>query len=237
MTKEGPKLLGEIAEEHHVLGELVPWGERVVRHPPQPSPSSPNKGTSVGGQLWEQGERTIVGEPVTSALNARNWQSGRINEGMTPEQCHANHYHSQQVEGSAGWDRHSSGDLRNRQMDGQDEENRRIYNQGDFTKKGRQFERHQEVLLVEYQKRRRKNHPRPRPRTSFDLSPNHVVDDPVPQLSRPTVEGVLTKAQFLSPLLYQIHYIGPVGFGFAHIYSERSPPNRDPTNGNEWNEI
>ena len=77
---------------------------------------------------------TIVGELVTSALNARSWQSGRINEGMTPEQCHANHYHSQQVEGSVGWDRHSSGDLRNRQMDGQDEENRMIYNQGDFTK-------------------------------------------------------------------------------------------------------
>ena len=55
---------------------------------------------------------------------------------MTPEQCHANHYHSQQVEGSVGWDKHSSGDLRNRQMDGQDEENRRIYNQGDFMKNG-----------------------------------------------------------------------------------------------------
>ena len=55
---------------------------------------------------------------------------------MTPEQCHANHYHSQQVEGSAGWDRHSSGNLRNRQMDGQDEKNGRIYNQGDFTKRG-----------------------------------------------------------------------------------------------------
>ena len=53
---------------------------------------------------------------------------------MAPKQCHANHYHSQQVEGSIGWDKHSSGDLRNRQMDGQDEENRRIYNQGDFTK-------------------------------------------------------------------------------------------------------
>ena len=82
---------------------------------------------------------------------------------MTPEQCHADHYHSQQVEGNAGWDRHSSGDLRNRQMDGQDEENRRIYNQGDFTKEGRQFGRHQEVLLVEYQKRRRRIHPRTRP--------------------------------------------------------------------------
>ena len=29
---------------------------------------------------------------------------------------------------------------------------------------------------------------------SFDLPPNHAVDDPVPRLSRPTVEGVLTKA-------------------------------------------
>ena len=135
MTKEGSKLLREIAEEHHVLGVLVPQEERAVRHPPPPSPSSPNKGTSIGGQLWKQGERTIVGKPVTSALNVRSWQSGRINEGMTPEQCHANHYHSQQVEGSAGWDRNSSGDLRNRQMDGQDEENRRIYNQGDFTKR------------------------------------------------------------------------------------------------------
>ena len=69
------------------------------------------------------------------------------------------------------------------------------------------------------------------PRTSFDLSPRHAVDDPVTQRSRPTVEGVLTKAQFSSPLLYQIHYIRPVGFGFAHIYSERSPPKRDPTIG------
>ena len=69
------------------------------------------------------------------------------------------------------------------------------------------------------------------PRVSFDLSPNHAVDDLVPQWSRPTVEGVLTKAQFSSPLLYQIHCIGPIGFGFgfAHIYSERSPSNRDPT--------
>ena len=88
MTKEGPKLLGEIAEERHVLGE------RAIHHLPQPSPSSPNKGTSVEGQLWEHGERAIVKEPVTSALNARNWQSGHINEEITPEQCHAVHYNS-----------------------------------------------------------------------------------------------------------------------------------------------
>ena len=69
------------------------------------------------------------------------------------------------------------------------------------------------------------------PRTSLDLPPNHAIDDPIPRRSRPTVEGVLTKAQFSSPLLYQIHCIGPVGFGFAHIYSERSLPNRDPTIG------
>ena len=136
MTKEGPKLLGEITEDRHVLGELVPWKERAIHHPPQPSPSFPNEGTSVRGQLWEHGEKVIVKEPVTSALNARNWQSSRINEGMTPEQCHPVYYNSQQVEGSAGWDRHSSSDPHNQQMDGQDEGSRGIYNQRDLTKRG-----------------------------------------------------------------------------------------------------
>ena len=41
--------------------------------------------------------------------------------------------------------------------------------------------------------------------------------------SCPIVDEVLTKAQFLSSLLYQIHCIGPVGFGFAHTYSEWPP--------------
>ena len=58
---------------------------------------------------------------------------------------------------------------------------------------------------------------------SFDPSPNHAVDDPVPQRSCPTVDEVLTKAQFLSPLLYQIHCTGLIGSGSAHIYSDRSP--------------
>ena len=111
------------------------WEERTIRHPSQPSPSSPNEGTSVEGQLWDS-ERAIVEEPVTSALNARNWQSGRINEGMTPKQCHAAHYNSLQVEGSAGWDRHSSGDLHNRQMDGQDEGSRRIYITREISRRG-----------------------------------------------------------------------------------------------------
>ena len=56
----------------------------TIRHPPQPSPSSSNEGISIEGQLWEHGERAIVQEPVPSALNARSWQSDRINEGMTP---------------------------------------------------------------------------------------------------------------------------------------------------------
>ena len=75
-------------------------------------------------------------EPVTSALNARSWQSDRINEGMTPEQCHPVYCNSQQVKGSAGWDRHSSSDLHNQQIDGQDEGSRRIYNQRDPMKRG-----------------------------------------------------------------------------------------------------
>ena len=102
IAKEDPKLLGEIVENHHVLGEPVPWKERAIHYPQQPSPSFPNEGTSVGGQLWEHGERAIVKEHVTSALNARIWQSSRINEWMTPEQCHPVYYNSQQAEGSTG---------------------------------------------------------------------------------------------------------------------------------------
>ena len=140
------------------------WEERTICHPPQPSPSSPNEGTSVEGQLWEHGERAIVQEPVTSALNASRWQFGHLNEGMTPKQCHAAHCNSQQVEGSVGWDRHSSDNLRNRQMDGQDEGSKRIYITREISRRGgRQFGRHQEVLLVEYQKRKRRIHPRTRP--------------------------------------------------------------------------
>ena len=102
MTKEGPKLLGEIAEDCHVLGKLVSWKERAIHHPQQPSPSFPNEGTSVGGQLWGHGERAIVKESVTFALNTRSWQSGRINEWVTLEQCHPVYCNSQQVEGSTG---------------------------------------------------------------------------------------------------------------------------------------
>ena len=136
MTKEGPKLLEGIAKDPHVLDELMSWKGKGNTPPKAALPVVPSEGTSVGGQLWEHGERAIVKESVTSALNARSWQSGRINEGMTLEQCHPVYCNSQQVEGNAGWDRYSSSDLHNQQMDDQDEGSRRIYNQRDLTKKG-----------------------------------------------------------------------------------------------------
>ena len=37
MTKEGPKLLGGIAEDRPVLGEPMSWKERAANHPKQPS--------------------------------------------------------------------------------------------------------------------------------------------------------------------------------------------------------
>ena len=89
----------------------------------------------MGGQLWGHGRGVIIEESVTSALNVRSWQSGRINEGMTPEQCHLVCCNSQQVEESTGWNRYSSSDLHDQQMDGQDEWSRRIYNDRGLTKK------------------------------------------------------------------------------------------------------
>ena len=79
---------------------------------------------------------------------------------MTPEQCHPVYCNSQQVEGSAGWDRHSSSTI-NRwtaRMKGAEE-----YITREISRRwGWQFGRHQEDLSVEYQKRRKKNHPWPR---------------------------------------------------------------------------
>ena len=115
-------------------------------------------------------------------------------------------------------------------MDCQDEGSRRIYNQRDLTNEGDGNSKDtkklywwsirggEEELIL-----------RRGLRTDFDPPPNYAVDDPVPQRSCPIVDAILTKAQFLNPLLYQICCIGLVGFGFTHIYSERHPPNRDPT--------
>ena len=72
MTKEGPKLLGGIAEDRHVLGELVSWIGKGNSPSKAALPVVSSEGTSVEGQLWEHGEKAIVKESVTSALNARS---------------------------------------------------------------------------------------------------------------------------------------------------------------------
>ena len=48
-------------------------------------PGRPNKRTNIVGQLWEHGGGAISGKAVTSALNARSWWFGYINEEMIPE--------------------------------------------------------------------------------------------------------------------------------------------------------
>ena len=136
MTKEGPKLLGGIVDDCLVLGEPVSWKGKSSTPSKAALPVVAIKRTSVGGQLWGHGGRTIIGESVTSTLNARSWQSSRINERMTPEQCHLVCCNSQQVEESAGWDRYLSSNLHDQQMDGQDEWSRRIYNNRDLTREG-----------------------------------------------------------------------------------------------------
>ena len=152
---------------------------------------------------------------------------------MTPEQYHAVHCNSHQVEGSAGWDRHLSGDLHNRQMDGQDEGGRRIYNQRYLTKRGTAIQETPESSSCAASEEEKKNSSSDEARgRTLTFPPNYVVDDPAPQRSYLTVDEVLVKAQFLSSPFYQIHCIGPVGFGFTHIYSERHPPKWDPTHMN-----
>ena len=136
MTKEGPKLLGGIAEDRPVLGKPVSWNGKSGTSSKAVLPIRANESTSVEGQLWGHGGGTIIEESVTSALNAHSWQSGRINEGITPEQCHLVCCNSQQVEKSAGWDRYLSSNMHDQQMNGQDEWSKRIYNNRDLTGRG-----------------------------------------------------------------------------------------------------
>ena len=98
-------------------------------------PVVPNEKTNIGGKLWGHGRGAIIEEAVTSTLNAHSWQSSRINEGMTSEQCHLVCCNSQQVVESTGWDRYSSSDLYDQQMDGQDGWSRKIYNNRGLTKR------------------------------------------------------------------------------------------------------
>ena len=101
---------------------------------------------------------------------------------MTPKQCHAAHCNSQQVEGNAGWDRHSSGDLRNRQMDSQDEGSRRIYITREISRK--EDENSEDTRKFYWWSIRRKEEEfilGRGPRTDLNPLLNYAVDDPVPQ--------------------------------------------------------
>ena len=99
-------------------------------------------------------------------------------------------------------------------MDGQNEGNGRIYNQRGLTKKGIAIRKTLEGPSCVVSEEEKKN-------SSSDEARWQTFTPPLRRWrSCLTVDEVLTKARFLSPLLYQIHCIGPVGFGFAHIYSE-----------------
>ena len=141
---------------------------------------------------------------------------------MTPEQCHPIYCNPQQVEGSARWDRHSSSNLHKQQMDGQDEGNGIIYNQKDLMKKSIAIRKTPEGPSCVSEEEKKKS--------SSDEARGQAFTPPLRRWrSCPTVDEVLTKARFLNPLLYQIHCIRLVGFGFAHAYSE-GPPESGPYN-------
>ena len=59
--------------------------------------SGPRKRASTVGHPWGYSVGAIQEETVTSALNAPNQCSGRINEEMTPEQCGLGCRNSQRV--------------------------------------------------------------------------------------------------------------------------------------------
>ena len=73
------------------------------------------------GQSWEYGGGAIPGEAITSTLNVHSWRSSHINEEMTFEQYHLGYRNSQQVEEGGKWDKHSSSNLHDQQMEGQDQ--------------------------------------------------------------------------------------------------------------------
>ena len=79
------------------------------------------------GQPQEHGGGAIPGEAVTSTLNAHTQRSGRIHEKMTPEQYCLGCCNSQKVEEGGRWDKHSSSELHDQQMEGQDQR-KEVYN-------------------------------------------------------------------------------------------------------------
>ena len=84
MNKEGPSCWE--ASLRTILSSASQGHWRGKQHTPKDNPPSRLKqkdqhsGTAMG-----HGGGAILRKAVTSALNARNWQSGRINEEMTHE--------------------------------------------------------------------------------------------------------------------------------------------------------
>ena len=115
-------------------------------------------------------------------------------------------------------------------MDGQDEWSRRIYNNRGLTRRGW-------IAALRTLESSDREAPENREEEEFILGHNPRISiypssmpltillphDPV----RP-IEEALTKAQFLSPLLYQIHCIGLLGLG-SLTFTMKDLPNRDPT--------
>ena len=142
---------------------------------------------------------------------------------MTLEQCHSIYCNPQQVKGSDRWDIHSSSNLHKQQIDGHDEGSGRIYNQRGLTKKSIAIRKTPKGPSCVVSEEEKKN-------SSSDEARGQTFTPPLRRWrSYPTVDEVITKARFLSPLLYQIHCIRLVGFGFAHAYSEE-PPESGPYN-------
>ena len=63
---------GDAAEDNPALGELRSQKEKAARPQRQPPQASQAKMTNIVGQPWEHSGRAILGEVVTSALNAHS---------------------------------------------------------------------------------------------------------------------------------------------------------------------
>ena len=146
---------------------------------------------------------------------------------MTPEQCHPVHCNPQQVEGSAGWDRHSSGDLHNQQMDGQDEGSRRIYNQRDLTKTRMAIWRTRESSSCVVSKEEEKKKSSSNEARGWTLTPSNtpltilLPNDPTRPLTKSSQSPVLEPAS-LPNSLYWAYWI----WVRSHLQWKKPPKSR-----------
>ena len=143
------------------------------------------------------------------------------------EQCHLICCNSQQVEESAGWDRYSSSNLYDQQMNDQDEWSRRIYNNRDLTRGGvretakssgreasENWEEEEFILGLS-------------PRTDFYLSSTPLVI-PLPNVpARPLMESSLRPSSW-AHFFNKFIVLGLLGLG-SLTSTVKDPSNQDPT--------